>query len=779
MADRYFVGAITGTAGLWNATSSWSDTAGGASGFSVPVAGDNVFIQRDVTTNGSWINVNQSIGNIAKLTYNDTDPLTGYLHLAGTTAAATGTTWTLTAPVTIDVKNATTAGATNFFLINPSLSGAGQIIKIGPAMLAFDVNTTAQTAWTGGIDIQEGTIGVGSTATNRLGTGIIYMQTDTALLNFNATRTLTNIIQPQGTTAYLNAFTPTGPAYTFALFALTLSGELRLGASTRTINIGSTGVTVSGTLTGTAGFIKTGAGTLTLSNAANTISGTVTLTAGGISTTSTALASATVELGAGTLTTTTGSTLGALSGSTNYALGSTLTVGSAAATVPNLSATYSGVLSGSFLVTKAGTGTWTLDGANTNTGGLTISAGTVLARKGGATSGSLGGTTGTITLSGTLELNGNGTDQTFTKSGAVLNVSGGTIRNSSDTNTLIFSSAALSTSTLTVDTTGGKLILQLGNISGAAIGITKTGSATAKFDTTTASFGGKVTLSAGTTEVTKLADAGVSSSLGNGSTTPAIDLAAGATLSHVGTGNDSTSRVLNLTGGGTYTLDSSGVGGSITYAATPTFATAAANTIALTGSNTSTSNLLSGTIANKDGSNLTTVTKAGVGTWGFGAAATLTFTGGLSISAGELQLGATARTLTAPITISGGTLSNGSALLTATSVTLTGGKLTAPLTGTGTLTCSSGTSTVTPGSATGSNAQTGATTVSSGAVVRVVTSDAVDVSTAGNGRVLGNGTTTVAGTIRTGTSATSSQKGQARYNNLVLNSGARIEIGAA
>lgn len=39
-ANRYSVAT-----GIWNATSTWSDVSGGASGFSVPVAGDVVYIE--------------------------------------------------------------------------------------------------------------------------------------------------------------------------------------------------------------------------------------------------------------------------------------------------------------------------------------------------------------------------------------------------------------------------------------------------------------------------------------------------------------------------------------------------------------------------------------------------------------------------------------------------------------------------------------------------------------------------------------------------------------
>lgn len=54
MAARYFVGGGTGN---WNSTTNWSDTDGGASGFSFPVAGDTVFLTTLSGANTLTINV--------------------------------------------------------------------------------------------------------------------------------------------------------------------------------------------------------------------------------------------------------------------------------------------------------------------------------------------------------------------------------------------------------------------------------------------------------------------------------------------------------------------------------------------------------------------------------------------------------------------------------------------------------------------------------------------------------------------------------------------------
>jgi uncharacterized delta-60 repeat protein len=111
------------------------------------------------------------------------------------------------------------------------------------------------------------------------------------------------------------------------------------------------------------------------------------------------------------------STLGSLSGSANYVLGS-LTVGSS-----NTSTTYSGVLSGTGGLTKVGTGALTLSGANTYTGATTVSAGTL------TVNGSLAaGTTVTVasgaTLNGTGTINGNVVLQSGATLGAGLTING-------------------------------------------------------------------------------------------------------------------------------------------------------------------------------------------------------------------------------------------------------------------------------------------------------------------------------------------------------------------
>ncbi len=99
--------------------------------------------------------------------------------------------------------------------------------------------------------------------------------------------------------------------------------------------------------------------------------------------------------------TSTGTTAGSIAGAGNYNLGSiNLTVGSS-----NLNTEVSGVIAdGGFFggsgasLTKVGTGTLTLSGANTYTGGTTISAGTLQIGDGGTTGSIVGNVTNNATL---------------------------------------------------------------------------------------------------------------------------------------------------------------------------------------------------------------------------------------------------------------------------------------------------------------------------------------------------------------------------------------------
>ena len=242
------------------------------------------------------------------------------------------------------------------------------------------------------------------------------------------------------TTAYSVSvgFAPSVGNVTFANQAYTLTGGTLslLATGTSTITVSASAATISSSLAGTTGFIKSGTGTLTLSGS-NTISGVALVSAGTLALGNVnALRSCTLDTGsAGSqlVTFTVGGantyTIGGLQGLHDLATGSnSLTVG-----INNASTTFSGNLTVNSLF-KQGNGTLTLTGTNAIStdikfnaggGGIAVSSGTT-SIGGGLTLADFAN--GTLTVSGgTVALTG-GSGKSFrigNQSTGTLNVSSG------------------------------------------------------------------------------------------------------------------------------------------------------------------------------------------------------------------------------------------------------------------------------------------------------------------------------------------------------------------
>ncbi len=304
------------------------------------------------------------------------------------------------------------------------ISGTGSLTQAGPGLLVLNASNT----YTGGTTISAGTLQVGNGGS--LGTSGTYggyvAISSGALFNYNssATQTLGGVISGGG------AVTQMGPGTLILTGSNTYSGPTTISAGT--LQIGNGGVTGSlsisspiadnGTLvfnrsntvtqgtdftsagiSGTGSLEQAGAGTLVL-NASNTYTGTTTISAG------------TLQVGnGGTL-----GTGGTYSGNVAVSSGALFNYSSSA------TQTLSGVISGGGLITQMGPGILILTGANTYSGGTTVSAGTLQIDNGGTT-GSLGSGNvtnnavlafnradnytfaGNITGSGSLVMNGPGT----------------------------------------------------------------------------------------------------------------------------------------------------------------------------------------------------------------------------------------------------------------------------------------------------------------------------------------------------------------------------------
>src|SRR3989442_871814 len=176
-------------------------------------------------------------------------------------------------------------------------------------------------------------------------------------------------------------------------------------AATRTVTVSDAAatLTISGVISGAGGLTKSGAGTFTLS-AANTYTGVTTINAGtiaiaadaGLGAAPGAPTAGKLTFGGGTLRTTASFTLAANRGIA-------LTGAGTISTDPGTTLTYGGIAAGAGTLTKAGTGTLILSGANTYTGATAISAGTLQL---GATNTVPSGSAVTVSGGATFDLHG-------------------------------------------------------------------------------------------------------------------------------------------------------------------------------------------------------------------------------------------------------------------------------------------------------------------------------------------------------------------------------------
>ncbi len=263
-------------------------------------------------------------------------------------------------------------------ITNSGLIGAGTLSGTTQASYTAGGNAGIVASNGGTItNLNGGTISGGTASIQLTGAGYT--------VNLNAGSTTTGLINAGGTSGS-NSYTVLGTlnggltagsgndTVTFDTTNGSISGNLEGGAGTDAIIVnGAVNRALAGNITGFENLAKNGTGTLTLSGSNSGFS-TVAINSGTLNgTSSSALGGAAVAVASdATFGVVTDQSIGSLSGAGNVALTGTLTTGT-----NGQDTSFSGVASGAGGLTKVGGGTLTLSGANTFTGDVLVSAGTL------------------------------------------------------------------------------------------------------------------------------------------------------------------------------------------------------------------------------------------------------------------------------------------------------------------------------------------------------------------------------------------------------------------
>jgi autotransporter-associated beta strand protein len=549
--------------------------------------------------------------------FNDVNPTT---LAAGTTGLALANN-----VVTFGGSNLIVESGTGIFTLNGVISGDGRLTKIQSGTLVLN----GANSYTGGTTLTAGTIQVG--ANTALGTNTLAMAGGTTLQSG-----VNNLVVANNITT----------------------------AGVGTIDTQANTFTLGGVISGAGSVTKIGSGNLVL-NGANSYTGGSSINAG------TVTAGNNSAFGTGLVTMADGTVLA--NNTNNLVIANAFSIGNVEVATGANTFTMSGTIGGAGLLTKTGTGTLVLNGANTYTGGTALNAGSIRIGTGTALgTGALAMAAGTTLQAGAAGLTAN--NAISMAGGATVDVNGNVLTLGgviSGTGPLsVIDSQSLTTDALiltgTNTYTGGTVVTgitvqvaadaNLGNTSG---GITLVGGALR----TTASFTTARTVALGT--------GGGTIETATGTTLTTTGVVSGTSLTKTGAGT------LVLNGANTYTGGTALTAGQITVGTNSALGT---GTLTMTGGTTLAAGVTGLTTANA-------VVTLGAATINSGASpATYTISGVISGAGSVTKQGtgvltvSASNTYTGATTVAAGTLNVTGSLVSAVTVNSA-----AALTGTGTV----------------------------------------------------------------------------------------------
>ncbi|MCE9608416.1 MAG: autotransporter-associated beta strand repeat-containing protein, partial [Planctomycetia bacterium] len=368
-------------------------------------------------------------------------------------------------------------------------NGASNVLSLGSAGITLNTGAQPTTVGSFGANALSITVAAPQTWTNNSTSiftvgGVVNLGTNALTLGNNTTGTqvFNQAINGTGSVGLIINGTNAAAVTLNAANGYTgetriVSGSLTLGAAatlaSTVINIGYAGILAPGVLAPTAPTLNTGA-------TGNLVAGALVNlgTAGAVLNLGANLALNNAITGIGTINLST-FTLTFGSGATDSAFGGV-----------NL-----GGITGSGLITKNGTGVFTLGGtaaANTYTSQFNVAAGTLKLAGAGAL-GAVGGAT-VLTSGATLDLAGFSTADPLTIAGAGVGSNGALINSGSGTSTV---SGAVTFSTATIGGTG-QILFSTASLAADATALTKIGTGIAIFSGAASSRTGTTTVSAGT-----------------------------------------------------------------------------------------------------------------------------------------------------------------------------------------------------------------------------------------------------------------------------------------